>query len=52
MVRSLPNERYNNLVRLYPNNRSHPLGDLPGLTIEGTIEFVALDALPPLTTTA
>jgi hypothetical protein len=46
-VRSLPNERYNNLVRLYPHNRSHPLGGLAGLTIEETIEFGALDALPP-----
>jgi hypothetical protein len=47
MVRSLPIERYENLVTLYPYSRSHPLSDLAGLTIEEAIEFVALDALPP-----
>jgi hypothetical protein len=47
MVRSLPIERYENLFTLYPYNRSHPLSDLAGLTIEEAIEFVALDALPP-----
>jgi hypothetical protein len=48
MVRSPPTERYNNLVRLYPYDRSYPFGFLAGLTTEDeTIEFLALDALPP-----
>jgi hypothetical protein len=48
MVRSPRKDRYNNLVRLYPYDRSHPFGFLAGLTTEDeTIEFLALDALFP-----
>jgi hypothetical protein len=47
MVRSLPNEPFNNLVTLCPNDRSRSPSRLAGLTIEESIEFVALDKLPP-----
>jgi hypothetical protein len=47
LVRSLPNERHNNLVRPYHHKRSQPLGGLAGLTLEEATELVALDALSP-----
>jgi hypothetical protein len=43
-VRSLPSEYVTNVVRFCPRERCR---DGAGLTIEETIEFEALDALPP-----
>jgi hypothetical protein len=48
-VRSLPTDYVTNVVRFCPRERCR---DGVGLTIEETIEFEALDALPPLTTAA
>jgi hypothetical protein len=49
MVRSLRSEYGNNVVMLFPRERfprrSH--ADIAGLTVEETIEFDELDALPP-----
>jgi hypothetical protein len=43
-VRSLPSEYGKNVVTFCPRERCR---DGAGLTIEETIEFEALDALPP-----
>lgn len=48
-MRSLPSDYVTNVVRFCPRERCR---DGVGLTIEETIEFEALDALPLLTTAA
>ena len=48
-MRSLPSGYVTNIVRFCPRERRR---DGAGLTIEETIEFEALDALPLLTTAA
>ena len=49
MVRSLRSEYGNNVVTVYPGERfpRRCCTDGAGLTLEETIEFEALDALPP-----